>query len=105
MKESGSFTAHDKVIAFVVDQAKQCGYVKKVYLFGSRAQNSGTSTSDYDFGIVWEPPDAHGWGRFCTILREQNPSLNKLDLMKMSEASPKLQNAILADGILIYEKT
>lgn len=97
----------DPVIEFVRKTAGQFPAVEKIILFGSRAQGTAHERSDYDFA-VWlsdQRPDADSqWGRLSSLLREQNPRLNTLDLVRMDMISPEFKAKILSQGKVIYDK-
>lgn len=78
----------------------------RVWLFGSRARGSATPQSDYDFAIELEPTASPAaWGQLAGDLREDNPRLNTLDLVRWDEASDLLRAKVLSEGKVIYEKT
>ena len=100
----------DPVIDFVRHCAAGCLNVRRIWVFGSRARDRAEPQSDYDFALDWVDADKTpslsdiSWGAFAGTLREKNPSLNQLDLVRLSEASDSLKKRIQNEGVLIYEK-
>lgn len=78
--------------------------IKKVYVFGSHARNTASNVSDYDIGVEWKQMKGELWGAFAQALRESNPTLNSLDIVRMDECSDELKERILSEGRAIYER-
>lgn len=93
----------DAVLEFILSNSKKESAVSKIWLFGSRGKGNFTETSDYDLAFVWLKDDL-AWGGFATDLREKNPSLNSLDLVRIDQISSEFKNRILSEGTVIYEK-
>lgn len=94
----------DPVVQFVLDHIQECGLVKSAWLFGSRAKQTATDKSDYDFAFLFRDNRSDSWGSFATFLREKNPRLNTLDLIRFDQVGEDLQKRILQEGIVIYDE-
>ena len=94
----------DSVLRFVVECAKKRKWIKTVWLFGSRAKKKYTETSDYDLAFDVEASSELSWGEFCLELRERNPSLNQLDLLRFDLIEKDFADRIKKEGINIYER-
>jgi len=94
----------DPVIRFVVDCAKKRKWIKKVWLFGSRSKQKHSQTSDYDLAVEVDVFEELPWGEFCLELREKNPSLNQLDLLRLDIIEKDFGERIKREGIKIYER-
>lgn len=94
----------DPVLDFVAEFSHLSAMVRIVRLFGSRATESANEKSDYDLAFEIDPDLEKNWGEFCSRLRENNPRLNTLDLVRMDEISDTFRKKILTEGIVIYEK-
>lgn len=98
-------SSQDKVIQFVVDAAANHTAVRRIYLFGSRAKGTQSERSDYDFGVEWDGGSyGESWGDFTGQIREKSPTLHQIDLARLDLCDEHLQNVILTEGILIYER-
>jgi predicted nucleotidyltransferase len=80
-------------------------YVKRVILFGSRAQGTHRPTSDIDLMVEMDAPDIRHWDRILEIIEESDTLLltdcvNYFDALKQ----PALLRNILKDGVVIYER-
>ncbi|MBI2605548.1 MAG: nucleotidyltransferase domain-containing protein [Deltaproteobacteria bacterium] len=95
---------NDPVIDFVVLSANSSPLIRSVRVFGSRAKESANDKSDYDLAFEIDPALEKNWGEFCSRLREDNPKLNTLDLVRMDEISDTFRKKILREGSVIYEK-
>lgn len=74
--------------------------VKRLVLFGSRARGTNTQYSDVDLAVYGGDFDRFYWN-----VQEKTWSLLSFDLIDMQgEISPELQEEILRDGVVIYEK-
>ena len=102
--KSNSAAAKDPVLDFVVASAQTTPLIRSVRLFGSRASGTPDYKSDYDLAFEIDPNLEKNWGEFCSRLREGNPQLNTLDLVRMDEIGDAFRKKILTEGIVIYEK-
>jgi len=75
----------------------------RILLFGSRAREEEKRTSDFDVAFDFPKEKENAWGTFCVEAEEELPTLHRLDLLNLREASEKLLAAIKKDGVLLYE--
>ena len=94
----------DPVLCFVVDCAKERKWINGVWLFGSRSKEKHSQTSDYDLAVEVDVLKELSWGEFCSELREKNPSLNQLDLLRLDIIEKDFGERIKKEGIKIYER-
>jgi len=98
-------TEDDKVINFVRQSAKNTPWIDTIYLFGSRARQDNKDTSDYDFACVVDlNTSVQMFANWCFDIKENNPLLYTLDLIRLDQVDPGLAKAIKEEGIIIYEK-
>ena len=95
---------NDSVLSFVADCAKKRKWIKSVWLFGSRAKARNSHTSDYDLAFEVDSSEDLSWGDFCLELREKNPSLNQLDLLRFDLIEKDFVERIKKEGINFYER-
>ena len=93
----------DAVVKFVVKTSAQYSNVQRIWIFGSRAKGNATLRSDYDLAFEWIEPAVGTWGELTGILREKNPTLCALDIVRLDQVSNELQRRILGEGILLYD--
>lgn len=93
------------VVAFVQEQCRTASYVRRAWLFGSQSTGCAEPLSDYDFAfdVISNLADPM-WGIFCEHLRENNPTLNSLDLIRLDWVSAEVRQRILSEGQVIYEQ-
>jgi predicted nucleotidyltransferase len=94
----------DPVIAFIVDAAAIEKAVRRIYLFGSRSKNEHSDRSDYDLGVDWDLSMTRSWGEFAGHIRDGIPTLHQLDLVRLDLCADDLNQVILGEGVLIYER-
>lgn len=94
----------DIVIQYIVETVKAYASVKKAWLYGSRARGDASTISDYDLAFEWNDSGPISWGAFTTFLRENNPSLNSLDISRIDELGSSLRDQILKGGRIFYEQ-
>jgi len=94
----------DKVVDYVVKAAARHPAIRRIYLFGSRAKNTGTDRSDYDFAVEWDTGKAGSWGEFTGAVREGIPTLHQLDLVRLDLCDDDLKEKILKEGVVIHER-
>ncbi len=94
----------DPVLSFVAKSAKQRSWIRCVWLFGSRSKAKHSQTSDYDLAFEVDESENLPWGEFCLELREKNPSLNQLDLLRFDIIEKDFSKRIQKEGIKIYER-
>lgn len=96
--------AMGSVVAFLKRTCERYQSVSKVWIFGSRASNQARETSDYDLAFEWVQTEGENWGEFAGLLRESNPTLQSMDLVRMDLAGEDLRKKINSEGRLIYER-
>ncbi|MBD5111822.1 MAG: nucleotidyltransferase domain-containing protein [Ruminococcaceae bacterium] len=75
--------------------------IRKVILFGSRANGTHTERSDIDIAVSGGDFDGFYWD-----IKENAHTLLSFDVVDIdSGVSDDLKNEIQRDGIIIYEKT
>lgn len=77
--------------------------VERVILFGSRARGDAEDRSDIDLAIVAPGALTRQWLDLIFLL-EQADTLLSIDVVRWEEASPSLQERILAAGTILYER-
>lgn len=96
----------DKTLAWILEQTAACPAVQKVILFGSRAKGNETEYSDYDIAIVWDLSYSNtAWATYIEKLREENPKLNQLDLVRMDLIEDDFRMRIIQEGKVLYDKS
>ncbi len=76
---------------------------EKILLFGSRARNDAAVNSDYDIAIL-NVPDESKASRVMLEVEEEPLSLLKIDIVLFSKANQKMQDSIIKEGIVLYER-
>jgi predicted nucleotidyltransferase len=77
--------------------------VEKVILFGSRARGDAEERSDVDLAIIAPTASPRQWLEIVYLLEEVD-TLLPIDIVRWEEASPPLQERILAEGKILYER-
>lgn len=97
--------AQDAVIEFIRNAASAESQIESVRLFGSRGRGAQGPRSDYDFAIS-APEMSHAeWARWKLDTQEKAPTLCGVDLVCLEQlSSQNLQDVILREGVVIYEK-
>ncbi len=86
----------------LVERACATMRVRKVWLFGSRAKGGARPNSDFDLAFEIEL-DSSAWAAFSTSIQDDPPALYRYDLVLLNRAEPSLREAVLKEGIVIYE--
>jgi len=95
----------DEVLKFVEQTCRQYPtLVNTVWIFGSRSKHQAGATSDYDIAVDWNSSDDEDWATFVGYLREKNPTLFTLDIVRFDRISLELRQRVLEEGRVIYEK-
>jgi predicted nucleotidyltransferase len=92
------------VVAYVVEAARQAGFVQRVVLFGSRARGDSRPWSDYDFAftLAQGTPEAD-WMVFKLDLEEDAPTLCRIAAMRLDPAiRPELLANVTKEGKVVY---
>lgn len=77
--------------------------VEMVILFGSRARGDAEERSDIDLAIVAPTASPRQWLDIAFLLEEAD-TLLPFDIVRWKEASAPLQERILAEGEILYER-
>lgn len=79
-------------------------FIEKIYLFGSRARGDHKERSDIDLAIVCPKASEKDWQKAMDIIEDAD-TLLKIDCLRLDEkTSPNLKEAILKEGIVLYER-
>lgn len=77
--------------------------VKQAILFGSRARGDAEARSDIDLAIV-APDASHRQWLDIVYLVEEVDTLLPIDIVRWEEAPTSLQQRILTEGKILYER-
>ena len=77
--------------------------VEQVILFGSRARGDAEERSDIDLAVVAPMTSPRQWLDIVFLLEEAD-TLLPIDLVRWEEASAPLQERILVEGKILYER-
>jgi len=93
-----------RILRYVVAQARRLLDPDRIWLFGSRARGLATRLSDVDIAFQL-PAEAHAsWARFVSDTEESLPALAELDLVDVDRCGPELAEEIRRTGQLLYER-
>lgn len=92
-----------KLINDIVNAITQTPAVEKVILFGSQARGDQEPRSDYDIAVIGLEITPREWLDLCDRV-ENIETLLFIDLLRFDTASPKLQEKISRQGVVIYER-
>lgn len=90
---------------FLVEAIQQFGFVEKIYLFGSRARGDHQERSDIDIAVDCAGATNDDWNLIIDLV-DKAPTLFKIDCVRFDSLSDtnKLKEAILRDGIVLYQR-
>ena len=77
--------------------------VEKVILFGSRARGDAEERSDIDLAVAAPTASPRQWLDIVFLLEEAD-TLLPIDLVRWEETSALLQERILVEGKILYER-
>lgn len=77
--------------------------VDKVILFGSRARGDNQERADIDIAILGSDISENDWIYLREAI-EEIPTLLVFDVVRFETASKELQDVILQEGKVIYER-
>ena len=76
----------------------------RLILFGSRARGDNRPRSDFDLSLDAPTMLDAEWVRLALDVDEEAPTLCGIDLVHLQKAQPALRQAILDEGVIIYER-
>ena len=80
-------------------------FVDKVVLFGSRARGDHEERSDIDLAVFCDDASDDEWLEVLDCLREdRTDTLLKVDCVRFDRCDAVLQENVLAEGVVLYEK-
>ncbi len=80
-------------------------FVDKVILFGSRARGDQEECSDVDLAVFCDDASDDEWLEVLDCLREDRiDTLLKVDCVRFDECDPVLQEHVMTEGVVLYEK-
>lgn len=85
---------------------KDLAYVEKIILFGSRARQDNSPTSDIDIAIVCPQATTQDWAYIKTEIIEHRDTLLKVDCIRFDtlKNDDPFKQQILKDGVILYER-
>jgi len=78
--------------------------VQRVILFGSRARGDHQERSDIDLAIAAPTATHSQWAQLHWELTEEADTLLEVDVVRLEEVEPRLQERILRDGKVIHDR-
>ena len=93
-----------KILSRFVKRVKDGCDPKRVWIFGSRARGDERPLSDVDLAVELDVNNQPNWEKFVAQYKELPDTLLPLDLVNFLQAPQKLQEKILEEGILLYDK-
>ncbi len=94
---------NQNLITAIVTEFKNYTAIEKAVLFGSRARGDNSERSDYDIAVYGTLSSDEKFTLRYRI-REELPTLHKIDLIFMCEDKPAaFKENIEKEGIAIYE--
>jgi predicted nucleotidyltransferase len=85
-----------------IEQLKQLAFVKRIYLFGSRARGDASERSDIDLAIDCPQATGTDWLKVVDII-DNADTLLKIDCVRLDQTTQPLRNKLSQEGIVIYE--
>ncbi len=90
------------VLEELIQGLSQLPQVKQVILFGSRATGQAQLFSDIDLAVRGVT-DKQDWVRLVELV-DQAKTLLKIDLVQFELADPAVQDSILKEGQILYDR-
>lgn len=86
-------------------QITALAFVDRVVLFGSRARDDHEEHSDIDLAVFCDDASDDEWLQVLDCLRaDRTDTLLKVDCVRFDRCDAVLQENVLAEGVVIYEK-
>jgi uncharacterized protein len=97
-----------KFLSAIVSEAVLRLDVEKIALFGSRANGTQRTNSDYDI-CFWlsanQGANSAQWDCFLLWISDESPTLHSIDAVNFEQLHEQLKLSILKEQVTIYEKT
>ncbi len=100
-----SLTDYPSFLTDLIAYATRDLQVEKVWLFGSRARGDALPRSDFDLAFVVPPTKRDAWPSFCARVEEDIRTLHQIDLLRWDNTPEEMRQRILAEGVLLYDRT
>jgi predicted nucleotidyltransferase len=91
------------ILTALVNTITKTEAVEKIILFGSRARGDEEEKSDIDIAIICPNIADKEWFDLYDRI-ENTATLLEINVIKFDTAGKKLQNKILAEGKVLYER-
>jgi predicted nucleotidyltransferase len=94
------------VVRDLVNRISAFPGVQQVILYGSRARGTNSDLSDIDLAVTGVK-DRREWTRICQLADvETSPvrTLLKIDLVRFEEVDPSVQQSIMKEGRVLFER-
>ncbi len=91
------------ILTALVNTITETKAVEKIILFGSRARGDEEEKSDIDIAIICPNIADMEWFDLCDRI-ENTHTLLEINVIKFDTAGKELQNKILEEGIVLYER-
>jgi predicted nucleotidyltransferase len=96
-------------IEFEKEEMEKLG-ISSVFLFGSQAQGTSSSLSDYDFAILLNDNSVLNnrklrneiYEKFYELVSSKIKKLVNIDIIFLHEASLEIKYHVVKDGVLLY---
>ena len=94
------------VITKLVEHISAFPSVQKIILYGSRAKGTHTTFSDIDIAVAGVKDRREWLHILCLADVEDNrvPTLLKIDLVQLEHVDPAVQQSIMDEGQILYER-
>ncbi len=95
------------VINKLVEHISTFPSVQKIILFGSRAKGTHTTFSDIDIAVAGVK-DRGEWLHILSLADVEDnrvPTLLKIDLVQLERVDPAVQQSIMEEGRILYERS
>ena len=78
---------------------------RRIWVFGSQARGDRGVGSDWDIAFELSGNEPEAWKSFCRRVHLDARTLHEIDLVNLADVGEALREAILRDGVLVYEHT
>lgn len=87
-----------------IDKLKDLPFVEKIYLFGSRARGDNMPRADIDLAIFCPSADSKEWVYEIGDIIDNADTLLPIDCVNFDNVSKEMQQNILKDGVVLYDR-